>query len=737
MIGRRMGRFPVLLQRGGTDCGATCLRMIARHYGLDEGGTSWEQRCQTARSGASLEALARAGREIGLHGSAFRLTAEALEKTPLPCIAHLPDESHFVVVYGWRRGSVLLADPARGRRRCSVDEFLARWLSCVDGRATDRGVLLVFEETQPSSSERFGGVPSLGTLVHPFKELLRRQTWAWPQLILAVLLGALFSLCLPFLTQYLVDWGVREQDLHWVGIILVAQVALFAGRVTTDFLRAWILLHLGVRVHVQMVAEFLMKLTRLPVPFFDRRRVGEILQRIRDHERVETFLTATTLDVLFSGVSVLVFGTVLLTYSVWIFAIFMVGTSLAIGWTLLWRRRRRAVDDQRFHDLSEEQNLMIQLVHGMAEIKLAGSERTQLEGWGRHQARIHRNKLRSLGVNQIQDGGALALHELKNLLITFCAAYLVIQGDMTLGMMLAVQYIVGQLGGPISQMTRFARAFQDARLSLERLHQVRREPDEDPPNLIAELGPRPLDLNLRDVSFRYSSDREAALSAATVCVAAGKFTAVVGSSGSGKSTLLKILLKFHATDSGEVCVGPWALSSIQSQAWRRRCGVVLQDGFLFSNSIAANIALGRDQDPKRLVAAARVACLHEFIERLPQGYETPVGPNGFQMSGGERQRLLIARAVYKNPDYLFFDEATSSLDAATERLVMRNLRRFFLGKSVLVVAHRLSTIKDADRIVVMNRGRVDEVGTHGELLLARGRYYHLVKNQLELEDHAA
>jgi ATP-binding cassette subfamily B protein len=630
---------------------------------------------------------------------------------------------------------VHVADPARGLVAYTAEEFARGWAAIGDGAGTARarGAVLLFEPT-PAFYEREGDAAGDRTRWSFLLSYARGYGRFFVQAGLGMLVASLLQLVFPFLTQAIVDHGIGHRDLGFVNLILVAQLTLFFSRTAVEAIRNRVLFHVGSRIYVSIVADFLAKLTRLPIAFFDTRMVGDVMQRVQDHHRIQQFLTTTTFHVAFSALTLLIFSAVLAAYSPAIFGVFAAGSVAYIVYVLLFLRRRKELDHLRFAEQSRNTSALVEMVMAMPDIKLANAEQAKRWGWERSQARLFRVDLRSLTLNQLQDGGATFINELKNIAVTFLAVRLVTRGDMTLGMLLAVQYILGQLNGPLSQLILFAQSAQDAKISLERLAEMHARDDEEDPDGKLHVLPADRSLHLRGVTFRYGGPHSApVLDDVNLTIPAGRVTAIVGPSGSGKTTLLKLLLKFYEPTAGDLRVGATDVRAVSHRAWRDRCGVVMQNGQLFSDTIAGNIAVGDERaDHERLARAAHVANIQEFVETQPSGYSTKVGPDGIGMSEGQRQRLLIARAVYKDPDYLFFDEATSALDAANERTIIENLEEFCRGRTVVVVAHRLSTVRHADQIVVLERGRVVERGTHAELTALRGSYYHLVKNQLEL-----
>lgn len=724
------GPFPFYRQLDHSDCGPTCLRMVAAYFGRPYPARFLREKCSLTRAGVSLHELVNAAEQIGLRTLTVRAQFHTLRKSlPRPCIAHWR-QKHFVVVYGVRRGKVLVADPALGLTRLSEEEFLEGWLP----PGQTEGALLLLEPTPRFFLSKEGKEPARPGPRILFSYLASYKP-AFLQLLLGMLLGSLLQLAFPFLTQALVDVGIGNRNLSFVYMVLLAQLALFVSRASLDVLRSWILLHIGARVNVAMISDFLAKLMRLPLSYFESRKIGDVLQRIGDHQRVQAFLTSTSLSALFSALNVLAFGTVLAIYSLRVFLLFLVGTAAVAGWLLCFSRKRRELDYQRFDSLAANQSALIQLISGLQEIKLHGAEDQKRSEWHELQGRVFRLNLRSLAVNQYQHGGSLVVNEFKNILLTVITATEVVNGNMTLGMMMAVSYIVGAMSSPVDQLLGLFQAAQDAKLSLERIGEVYEQPEEAASaGSEAALPPPNAPIRLRNVTFRYDRQQpQAVLQGLNLEIESGSVTAIVGSSGTGKTTLLKVLLKIYEPTAGEIRVGQFRLDRLDPRLWRQRCGVVMQDGYVFSDTVAGNIALGEQRpDRDRLAEAARLAQIAEFIESLPEGYATRIGADGHGLSQGQRQRILIARAVYKDPAYVFFDEATSALDGNTERAILDNLADFFRGRTVLIIAHRLSTAQKADRIVVLDGGAIIEEGTHDELARSRRAYYKLVRNQLEL-----
>jgi ATP-binding cassette subfamily B protein len=554
------------------------------------------------------------------------------------------------------------------------------------------------------------------------------------QLVIGLLAGSLLQLIFPFLTQSVVDVGIQNQDINFIYLILAAQLFLFIGRTSIELVRGWILLHLSTRINISLISDFFIKLMNLPISFFDSKMTGDIMQRINDHQRIENLLTTTSLNVLFSMFNLVIFGGVLAWYSTQIFTIFLIGSILYFIWVMLFLKKRKDLDYKRFTQMSGEQSKVMELINGMQEIKLFNAERQKRWSWEYVQARLFKIEIKNLRLEQIQSLGSNFINEVKNILITIFSAKLVIDGEITLGMMLSISYIIGQLNSPIQQLIGFIHSAQDAKIALERLSEIHNREDEE--NVEDEKihdVPENEDLNLKDIHFRYIGSPEDVIKGLDLTIPVNKITAIVGASGSGKTTLMKMLLKFYEPNKGEINLGNNHLSNVSHSAWREQCGVVMQDGYIFNDTIANNIALGQDViDKERLRNAVEIANIKEYVDALPLGYNTKIGMEGVGMSGGQKQRLFIARAVYKNPKFIFFDEATSSLDANNEKIIMGNLNQFFKERTAIVIAHRLSTVKNADQIVVLDKGKIIERGTHKELLALKGNYYNLVKNQLEI-----
>ncbi len=708
--------------------------MIARFYGRAISIETLRELSETTRQGSLLWNLARAAERIGFRTMGAQASLDQLIKeVPLPCIAHW-DQDHYVVVYRITKKRIYVADPAIGKLSYLHQEFLNHWIGKGAKRQSPEGVILVLEPTPDLSNEKQKEKSS--TIGFRFLvPYIRRYRRFITQLIIGLVATGLLELLFPFLTQSIIDVGIRNRDVSFIYLILGAQLFLFLGKTAIELIRAWILLHISTRLNISLISDFFIKLMRLPISYFDVKLTGDILQRISDHSRIENLLTNSSLSVLFSSFSLIVLGGVLAIYDIRIFGIFLAGSLAYVAWVALFLRKRRKLDYKQFEKHGEEQSKVIELIGAMQEIKLHNAERHHRWKWEELQIELFRLSVKNLALEQYQTTGAGLINELKNILITIFAALLVVNGEITLGMLLAISYITGQLNGPINRLVGFIYSYQDARIALERLSEIHNKPDEEVPGE-QKLGDIPLfeDVKLSNVSLRYPGSQSVVLNNIELVIEAGETTAIVGASGSGKTTLVKLLLKFYEPSEGTIVIGPDSLSDIAQESWRESCGVVLQDGYIFNDTIANNIAVGQERiDKARLLKAAETANIRDFVESLPNKFNTRIGMEGQGLSGGQKQRILIARAVYKNPQFLFFDEATSSLDANNEKTIMQRLEQFIKGKTAVIVAHRLSTVKNADKIVVLDKGVIVEMGTHSQLVRKAGYYYELVKNQLELE----
>jgi ATP-binding cassette subfamily B protein len=727
-----MPAFPHFRQLDAMDCGPTCLRIIAKYYGRHYSLQNLRDQSSITKEGVSLLGISDAAENIGFHTTGVQLTFDQLQhEITLPCIAFW-NQNHFVVVYKVKNDKVYVSDPATDKIVFTKEEFIKHWAS-TGTEDYPEGICLLLEPTPAFYQQKGDTVnkKSFGFLLSYLKPYRKFMV----QLVISLLLGSVLQLFFPFLTQAIVDKGIVLKDLTFIQIVLVAQLFLFGSRLMVDIIRGWIVLHLGTRINISLISDFLQKIMKLPISFFDKKLMGDIIQRIDDHKRIEQFLSVSTLNVFFGLFNIIIFGIILAIYSLKIFLLYLSGSILYIAWVYLFLKRRRALDNKKFSELSMNRSNIIQLINGMPEIKLNNCETQKRWEWERIQARLFNINVKSLSLSQYQESGASFFNEVKNIIITVVAATLVIEGSLTLGMMLAISYILGQLNAPLEMLIDFLNQSQDAKISLERMAEIHEKENEirDDEQFFTEL-PEHKTITIKGLHFQYEGPRSPyVLNDINLTIDEGKVTAIVGTSGSGKTTLLKLLLGFYPPVEGELLVGTQNLKYFNSNSWRKQCGVVMQDGFIFSDSIAKNIAVSDEKtDKDKLLYAGKIANIMEFVENLPMGFNTKIGDEGHGLSQGQKQRILIARAVYKNPAFIFFDEATNALDAGNEKMIMENLDQFFRGKTVVVVAHRLSTVKNADKIVVLNKGEIIELGTHEELTAKKGEYYQLVKNQLEL-----
>lgn len=728
-----MPNFPFFKQFDTMDCGPTCLRMIAKHFGKNYSLQTLREKSGINKEGVSMAGIGMAAEHIGFRTLVAKVSFEKIvTDAPLPFIAHWK-QNHFVVVHALKKDKIFVADPGVGLVEYSIKDFKTNWVSSQNSANESMGIVMLFETTPKfflnDEDKQDAGLSFRYVFKYLFtyKSLLIQIAWG-------LLMSGALQLILPFLTQSIIDIGINTRNLSFINLILIGQFVLYFGRSVVEFIRGWIFLHIGSRINISILSDFFIKLLRLPISYFDTKFQGDLLQRIGDHEKIESFLTNTVISTIYGLFNFIIFGIVLSIFNVKIFLMFLAGSILYVLWIWLFLSQRKILNNRSFEVSAKSQTATLQIIDGIQEIKLTNSEQQKRWDWENIQASLFRLNMKGLGLSQIQSAGALFINEGKNIFITYLTARAVIEGEMTLGMMLSVGYILGMLNGPIEQFIHFIQDYQDAKLSLERLNDIHKVEDEEP---VGKQRSVQLSANktlaFTSVSFKYPGTSRHILDNIDFVIPQGKTTAIVGSSGSGKTTILKLLLKFYQPSQGQIIAGNTYLSGINHNFWRSRCGAVLQDGFVFSDTIARNIAVGEDfVELNRLNHAAHVANIGEFIENLPLGYNTKIGAEGNGLSQGQKQRLLIARAVYKDPDYIFFDEATNALDANNEKVIMENLTEFFKGKTVIVVAHRLSTVKNADQIVVLEQGKIVEKGTHEELTRLRGYYYALVKNQLEL-----
>lgn len=734
---KHLKSFPHYLQFDAMDCGPTCLRMIAKYYGKTFTIETLRARSFITREGVSMLGIGDAAESIGFRTSGVRISLnQLLEDVPLPCILHW-NQNHFVVCYKIRKKKegyrFYIADPASQLVTYSQKEFEKCWFSTKEG-GEEKGTALAllptpeFETQGEEKTENGRSLLFFARYLSPYKQQI-------VQLILGMIVVSLLQLIFPFLTQSLVDVGIRDGNLNFITLILIAQLVVSLSQLSVGFIRSWIVLHMNTRINISLISDFLIKLMRLPLRFFDTKMIGDIMQRIGDHNRIEAFLTGSSIGTLFSFVNFFIFGGILAYYHWTILVIFLIGNAFYVAWILCFMKYRRELDIRRFAQAAGEQSSLIQLITSMQEIKLNNSEKQKRWQWERIQVKLFKISIKGLMLGQTQQVGSIFFNQTTNILISFLAAKSVVNGEMTLGMMMSMTYIIGQLNGPIGAFIGFAQQLQDAKISLERLNEIHGKEDEEQDIALKRATlPKQKDIHIENLYFSYDgAERDYVLEDINLTIPEHKVTAIVGASGSGKTTLVKLMLGFYTPNKGVIRLGDTPIDNINPHLWRAKSGAVMQDGFIFSDSIANNIAVGDDEpNVEKLAHAVTVANIRDFIDSLPLGYNTKIGMEGIGVSQGQKQRLLIARAVYKNPEFIFFDEATNALDANNEKEIMEHLHEFYRGKTVVVVAHRLSTVRDADKIVVIDQGKIAEEGTHQQLIDKEGLYFRLVKNQLEL-----
>ena len=717
-------------------CGIACLQMACKYFGRDYPMGSLSKLCFATTEGVSLLSINEAANTLGLHTTCARVTTTALSDVPLPCILHW-NQNHFVVLYKVKKGKKFyVADPGKGLVTYSLEDFKRHWIS-TKSNGEDKGIAMFLETTPAFFTYKMEGEENIKEK-RSFRFLfgyVKKYRKYFGQIILGLIVGSLLQLVLPFLTQSIVDVGIKNQDIGFIWLILLGQLMLTISRTAIDFIRRWLLLHISLRINISLVSDFFIKLLKLPMSFFDTKLMGDLMQRMNDHSRVNNFLTQQTLNITFAMLTFVVFSVVLFFYNKLVFAIFLLGSILYGVWMTLFLKRRKVLDYELFEQQAINNNKTYEFITSMQEIKLQDCEQRRRWEWEDTQADLFGVQMKSLKLQQTQEAGSIFINEVKNIIITVVAATAVIHGQMTLGMMLAVQYIIGQLNSPVEQLMNFFYSLQDVKISLERINEIHQMDDENgKEGLQTYIEDKSEGIDIKNIMFKYDPHAlRKTIDDVSIHIPQGKVTAIVGASGSGKTTLIRLMLGYYPVLEGQINIGNTDINKLNKKWWRRQCGVVMQDGVIFSESIARNIAVDDgDIDKERLLKAAEIACIKDYVMALPLKFNTKIGRDGVGLSQGQKQRILIARAVYKNPDYIFLDEATNSLDANNERSIVENLDKFYKGKTVVIVAHRLSTVRNADQIVVIDHGKVVEVGNHESLTAKRGAYYNLVKNQLEL-----
>lgn len=725
-------RFTFYKQLNAMDCGPTCLRMIAKFYGKHYNGDTLRQAAGFSKQGVSLLGISETAEKLGFRTRGVQINYDQLQTIELPAILHW-DQSHFVVLLSLNRKKVRIADPGKGILSYDKSDFLFHWQSAKGTNNTDIGTVLLMEPSSefyksPGEKER-----KLNWSV--VSQYLGQNKSSISRVFVALFVGSLLQLILPFLTQSMVDTGINTRNMQYITMVLIAQLMLTFSSTVVEFIRSRLQLRISNNINISILSDFWIKITRLPLSYFDSHHTGDTIQRIGDNRQIQSFLTGQAITTIFSVFNFIVYSIVLVLYSQQLFFVFTVGNVLYFVWIKLFLRIRRKINYESFHLSAKENTATLQLVQSMQEIRLNNAERIKRWEWENIQAGIFKLGFKSLKYSQWQSAGALFINQGKDILISFMVAQLVVQGQLTFGAMLAIQYIIGQLNAPVQQFIGLAQNIQDAKISMERLNEIHNLDDEEPvEQMLLNYLPGDKSILFENTSFTYpGAGNDPVLENISLKIPEGKVTAIVGASGSGKTTLLKLLLKVYTQYQGTVMVGDANFRNISPSFWRSKCGAVLQDGFVFNDTIMRNVAVGEDGvDHERLLQSCRIANILSFIDTLPNGFNTKLGAEGVGVSQGQRQRLLIARAIYKDPEYLFFDEATNALDANNEKAIVENLHEFFKSRTVVIVAHRLSTVKDADNIIVLHNGKIVEQGSHSQLTSMRGRYYELVKNQLEL-----
>lgn len=713
-------------------CGIACLSMICHHYKKNYSIETLSKYCIATNQGVSLLGMSKAANEVGLQTVCAKLSVNQLSQVKLPCIIHW-NQNHFVVLYKVKNGKKYsIADPGKGLLSYSLEEFCNHWTNfTTDG--DKKGIAMLLEPTDEFRSQNDDNTSKNRSFrfLYGYIKLYRKY---FTQIILGLFLGCLLQLLMPFLTQAIVDIGIKYNDIGFIWLVLLGELMIVTGRTATDFIRRWLLLHISMRINISLVSDFFIKLLKLPMSFFDTKLMGDLLQRIGDHSRVQNFLTGQVLNVVFTFLSFIIFGIVLFVYNRIIFGVFIVGSIIYGLWISSFLRRRKVLDYELFEQQAINQNKTYQFITSMQEIKLQDCEQRRRWEWEDTQADLFKIQMKSLKLQQTQEGGSIFINEVKNILITVFAATAVINGQISLGAMLAIQYIVGQLNSPVEQFMSFIYSLQDVKISLERINEIHEGKNEESKENQAKTFDSEKSIKIENIDFKYDPHAlKNTLEGISFDIQEGKVTAIVGASGSGKTTLIKLMLGYYRVMAGSISIARRNINEYNLKWWRRNCGVVMQDGVIFSESIARNIAVNDEEvDIARLEQAAKIANIHDYVMGLPLKYNTIIGRDGVGLSQGQKQRILIARAVYKNPDFIFLDEATNALDAKNERAIVENLDEFYKGRTVIVVAHRLSTVKKADQIIVVDGGKVVEIGNHTSLIEKRGAYYNLVKNQLEL-----
>lgn len=714
------------------DCGAACLTMIAQYHGQKYSFNEIKKLVPLKKTGVSLKGIQVGANYIGLDSMPIECAVNELSNRMCPCILHW-NQKHFVVLYKvidkHTKHTYVIADPNHGIIRLNDIKFVSHWCS-----NNNKGIALLLSPTdaffeQLPQPDRNSSLSDLLSFARPHKKLLLH-------LLLCMLIGCVLSLIFPFLTQSLIDYGVNNHSVSIVTKILLAEIFVFAGSMFANILRNWIVLYIGARINITIISNFILKLISLPISFFSLKQKGDLYQRIQDHNKIEEFLSNQSLSALFSVFSFVAYSLVLLHYNLTLLATYYGISTFAIIWSSYFFKYTECLDYTYFNIRSKSNDIVMEIIDGMQEVKLNALEEYETEKWEKNQLELFKANNHALRIEQLQLQGYQFINQLKNIIIIYLSAKGVIAENITLGTMLSISYIIGQLDAPLQDIIITLRSWQSAKISMERLLEIQKEQPEERSSDIKMLNynERVAPICLKNMSFRYDIDSPFALSNICLNIPYGKTTAIVGASGSGKTTLIKLILKFYKPTSGQILINNIDAVNISAKKWRAQCGIVMQDGFIFSDTIAQNIACESTIDYNKLNEVVDLAQIRDYIESLPLRFNTIIGATGKELSGGQKQRILIARALYKNPNFVFLDEATSSLDSNNERRVYQNFQRFFKTKTVVVAAHRLSTVKNANQIVVLSHGKIVETGTHDELIRNKSTYYNLVREQLELNE---
>ena len=730
-----MGSFRQVFQTDSMDCGAACLCMIARHYGKKYSMRFFRENAHISREGISMLGLSMAAEKVGFRTLSAKITVEQLaEQIALPCILHW-DGRHYVVchrVSGKGSDRVFhICDPAIGKIRVRGDELRSHWLS---GHLGEEEVGLAMQlEPAPDFREKQPEDPADGFGLLFFSRYILPHKWQLAGLLFGALVVMTMGYFLPFISQSVVDIGILGRNMDFIVLMMAMQLMISFSQTTVMFMQGWVSLHVNTVINVRLISDYLGKLARMPLPFFEVRTLGDILQRIGDHDRIKSFLMNDLTDIVFATVTFVTFSVVLGIYNWRILAIFLLGNTAYALWVVSFMHYRRELDNRVFQQSATLQNNMVQFIRGMQEIKLNNLEERKCREWESLQAGLYRLGRRGLMIGQVQQAGLLVFSTTTGIAISYMTARRVVDGEMTLGMMTSLSFILGQVSGPIGSFIGFIQRYQDARISLERLGDIHARKEGGMDEGTGRNGmPTGKDIRFRNVSFSYNGmDRDMVLKDISFTIPQGHVTAIVGRSGCGKTTLMKLMQGFYQPVHGTVEVGGTPLPDISLREWRTHLGAVMQDGYIFSDSIAGNVAVDEDADMARVEDALEAVNMKGFVHSLPNGTDTKIGEDGLQLSQGQRQRILLARVIYKRPEYIFLDEATNSLDTKNENDIMAYIKKNLKGHTVIIVAHRLSTIRDADSIVVLENGRVAEQGVHSQLLCNKGIYYQLVQAQLD------